>query len=317
MKKILITGGAGYIGVATAQYFLKKRFKVYVVDNLSTGKNLLNGKNYFFIKSDFSNKKITKLLIDKNIKVVIHLAASIDNNESILRPKKYFLNNYLKVKKFIKNCENAKIKYFIFSSSAAVYGKIDIYKPINEKFRSKPITPYGKSKLMTEKLLKNTKFKSIILRYFNVAGPTFGNLYRQNFNGYKHLLKKLDDMKFSKKINFFKINGNNYDTYDGTCVRDFIHVQDIAKINYKAFCLSNKLLKKNKFRIFNCGTSVEKSVLEIVKKFSYFSKIKFKIKFAKRRKGDTAFLLSDNKLLKNSFGLKLLGIDKIIKDLVK
>ena len=136
MKKILITGGAGYIGVATAQYFLKKKFKVYVVDNLSTGKNLLNGKNYFFIKSDFSNKKITKLLIDKNIKVVIHLAASIDNNESILRPKKYFLNNYLKVKKFIKNCENAKIKYFIFSSSAAVYGKIDIYKPINEKFRS-------------------------------------------------------------------------------------------------------------------------------------------------------------------------------------
>ena len=316
MKKILITGGAGYIGVATAQYFLKKKFKVYVVDNLSTGKNLLNNKNYFFIKSDFSNNKIGKLLIDKNIKGVIHLAASIDNNESVLRPKKYYLNNYLRVKKLIKHCEKAKIRYFIFSSSAAVYGKINSFKPINEKFRSKPITPYGKTKLMAEKLLKKTKFKSIILRYFNVAGPTFGNLYRQNFGGYKHLLKKLNDLKFSRK-SYFKINGNNYNTYDGTCVRDFIHVQDIAKINYKALKLSNKILRKNKFKIFNCGTSVENSVLEIVKKFSNFSKIKFDIKFVKRRKGDTAFLLSDNKLLKNSFAIKLLGIDRIVKDLVK
>ncbi len=317
MKEILITGGAGYIGAATAQYFLKKKFKVYVVDNLSTGKNLLKDKNYLFIKSDFSNKKIAQLLIDKKIKNVIHLAASIDNNESVLRPNKYYINNYLKVKKFIKNCEKAKIKYFIFSSSAAVYGKTNCFKPINEKFKSKPITPYGKSKLMSEKLLKNTKFKTIILRYFNVAGPTFENLYRQNFNGYKHLLKKLSDLRFSKNIDYFKINGNDYNTYDGTCVRDFIHVQDIAKINYKAIYLSSKILKKNKFKIFNCGTSIEKSVLEIVKKFSVLSKLKFKIKFVKRRKGDTDFLLSDNKLLKNSFDIKLLGIDKIIKDLVK
>lgn len=317
MKKILITGGAGYIGVATSQYFLKKKFKVYVVDNLSTGKNLLKDKNYYFVNSDFSNQKIAKLLIDEKIKDVIHLAASIDNNESVLRPKKYYSNNYFKVRKLIKNCEKAKIKYFIFSSSAAVYGTTKSFKPINEKFRSKPITPYGKSKLMSEKLLKKTKFKTIILRYFNVAGPTFENLYRQNFNGYNHLLKKLSDLRFKKKKEYFNINGNDYNTYDGTCVRDFIHVQDIAKINYKALYLSNKIFKKEKFRIFNCGTSIEKSVLEIVKKFSALSKLKFKIKFVKRRKGDAAFLLSDNKLLKNLFGIKLFGIDKIIKDLVK
>lgn len=317
MKKILITGGAGYIGVATAQYFLKKNFKVYIVDNLSTGNNLLKHKNYSFLKSDFSNKKITNLLINEKIKNVIHLAASIDNNESVLKPQKYYSNNYLKVKKLINNCEKANIEHFLFSSSAAVYGKVDSYKPINEKYRCKPITPYGKSKLLTEKLFIKAKFKTIILRYFNVAGPTFENLYRQNFNGYKHLLKKLSDLRFAKKINLFKINGKDYDTYDGTCVRDFIHVQDIAKINYKAINISNKILKKNKYKIFNCGTSIEKSVLEIVKKFITFGKIKLKIKFVERRKGDPVFLLSQNKLLKDSFRIKLLGVDRIIKDLVK
>ena len=316
MKKILITGGAGYIGVATAQYYLKKNFKVYVIDNLSTGKNLLKNKNYEFIKSDFSHKKIIKILINEKIKNVIHLAASIDNNESVLKPKKYYSNNYWKVKKFINNCEKAKIKYFLFSSSAAVYGKINNYKPISENYRCKPITPYGKSKLLTEKLFIKAKFKTIILRYFNVAGPTFENLFRQNFNGYKHLLKKLSDLRFSKKVNYFKINGKDYDTYDGTCVRDFIHVQDIAKINYKAINKADKILKKN-LKYLTAEHQLKKTVLEIVNKFITFGKIKLKIKFVERRKGDPVFLLSKNKLLKDYFKIKLLGIDKIIKDLVK
>ena len=96
------------------------------------------------------------------------------------------------------------------------------------------------------------------MRYFNVAGPTFENLFRQNFNGYKHLLKKLSDLRFSKKVNYFKINGKDYDTYDGTCVRDFIHVQDIAKINYKAINKADKILKKKNLKYLTAEHQLKK-----------------------------------------------------------
>lgn len=318
MRKVLITGGAGYIGAATAQLFLKKNFLVFVVDDLSTGKNLLKHKNYLFIKSDFSSNHILNLLKKEKIQDVIHLAASIDNNESILNPKKYYNNNFFKLIKFLENCKKAKIKNFIFSSSAAVYGVVKTFKPLAENFKLTPSSPYGISKIKGEKLIRKKKyFNSIILRYFNVAGPTFGNKFRQNFKSYKHLLKKLTEINFSRNKNIFKINGKNYNTIDGTCVRDFVHVQDIANINYHSLMSIKKILKNNYSLTLNCGSGKENSVLQIVKKFKIISKKNFKIIFIKPRIGDPPFLLSDNRLFKKKLGLKFFGINRIIKDLVK
>ena len=174
------------------------------------------------------------------------------------------------------------------------------------------------SKVKGEQLVrKKNFFKSIILRYFNVAGPTFENKFFQNFKSYKHLLKNLAEINFSKKNNIFKINGNNYNTKDGTCVRDFIHVQDIARINYYCLIHINKIIKNSHSLTLNCGSGKGNSVFQIVKKFRKLSKKKFQIIFTKPRKGDPAFLLSDSKLFNKKLGLKIFGINKIINDLVK
>ncbi len=313
MKKILITGGAGYIGSCTVQYFLKKKYYVIVVDNFQTGKNLIKNKNCKYFKINFYSKKTFKLIKDYKISTIIHLAGSIDSNESVFKPKKYFLNNYKNLKKFLNGCENLNVKKIIFSSSAAVYGKRSNKKFIKENSKLFPVSPYGRSKLLAEKALCKSKIKAIILRYFNVAGPSFDLKFNQKHKSYKHLLKKLLELEMSKKTKHnFLINGNNYKTKDGTCVRDFIHVQDIAKINYNSMFFK---FKKN--LIINCGTADPISVKYVVSQFIKNSKKKIIVKIGPKRAGDPPFLLSDNKVLKKNYKISLKNINIIIKDTLK
>ncbi len=289
--RALITGGAGYIGSTVSNYLLDRGHKVTIIDNLSTG-NIKNiPKKADFFKEDIANsKKIQKILLKKKINIVFHFAAFINNEESLKFPEKYYKNNFKKGKIFFQNCLKNNINKFIYSSTAAVYGNKK--SKVNEKDKLKPMSPYPKSKLKLEKFLikKKNKIDCIILRYFNVAGSD--KKYRSGFNvkkGY-NLILNLCAASFKKKI--FMINGNNYNTKDGTTIRDYIHVEDLAHLH---FLSANLLLKKKIFKIFNCGYGKGFSVKQILKKFNLLSKNKIRFKNGPRRTSDIVVSIANPK----------------------
>ena len=204
---ILITGGAGYIGSTVAWLFVDRGHKVTVIDNLSTGNRFNIPKKSKFLKIDISDTKSLDKYINTKFDVVLHFAAFIDNEESKFKKKLYLNNNYHKSKIFLDFCLNKGIKNFIFSSTAAVYGSSN--KPVNEKSKTNPLAPYGKSKLKFEKYLRNNKKKInfVILRYFNVAGVEkkmrCGFKIAKNKGLFNNLCKSFIDNKI------FNIFGNN------------------------------------------------------------------------------------------------------------
>jgi len=259
MKNILITGGAGYIGSNVAELLIKKKYKVFIIDNLSTGFRRLINKRAKFLKIDLKEKnKVRNLIKDRNIDSVVHLAALLDVNESQKKPKKYFQNNVIGTKNLVNACLNSSVKNFIFSSTAAVY-KDGIYK-VNEKSPVKPKSNYGKGKLKAEKIIKSkflkNKINFAILRYFNVCGSSKSNKYGQ-INSYDLLFKNLAKNSL-KKNPIISIYGNDYKTRDKTCIRDFIHVSDLADIHLKVLTKINRV---NKSILINCGYGVGRSVL--------------------------------------------------------
>ena len=296
MKKILITGGAGYIGSHIAELLIRKKYDVFIIDNLSTGyKKLINKKAKFF-KIDLKEKKKIKDFILKNsIDSIIHLAALLDVNESQNKPAKYFQNNVIGTLNLLKASLNSKVKNFIFSSTAAVY-KDGIFK-VNEKSPTKPKSNYGRGKLKAEKKIKstfqNTNINYAILRYFNVCGASKSNKIGQ-INSYDLLFKNLAQNSLKKKP-YINIYGNNYKTKDGTCIRDFIHVSDLVDIHYK---ILKKINKTNKSVLINCGYGSGKSVLEVVKAFQKILKKKINIIYKPRRKADLSQIIANNSKLK-------------------
>ena len=234
IKNILITGGAGYIGSHIAETLIKNKKKLYIVDNLSTGSRKLINKKANFYKVDILQKDKIKKIIDKNnIDSIIHLAASLIISEGEIKPKKYFRNNVTGTKNLLLACQNTLIKNFIFSSTAAVY-KDGQYK-VNENSIIKPQTVYGKTKIKGEKLVqsfcKKNNINYGILRYFNIAGSSPSGkigLLNKGDNLFKNFSKQI-----MKKNPTLKIYGGDYNTKDGSCIRDFIHVNDIAEIHYK------------------------------------------------------------------------------------
>ena len=239
--RALVTGGAGYIGSTVSNHLLDQGHEVIIIDNLSTG-NLNNiPKKAIFFKLDISNsKKIKKILSKNKIDIIFHFAAFADNEESLKFSEKYYENNFEKGKIFFQTCLDSKVNKFIYSSTAAVYGIKN--KRISEGDQLNPITPYSKSKLKLENFLrqKKTIIRCIILRYFNVAGVD--KKLRSGFNIKKGKNLILNLCSASIKKNFFIVNGDNYKTIDGTTIRDFIHVEDLAKMHLLA---ANELLKKD------------------------------------------------------------------------
>ena len=292
MKNILITGGAGYIGSNIAELLIKKRYKVYIIDNLSTGFRRLINKKAKFSKIDLKEKKkVRNFINNRNIDSVIHLAALLDVNESQRKPKKYFQNNVIGTKNLVNASINSSVKNFIFSSTAAVY-KDGIYK-VNENSPVKPKSNYGKGKLKAEKIIKlklsNNNINFAILRYFNVCGSSKSNKYGQ-INSYDLLFKNLAKNSLKKNPSIY-IYGNDYKTKDKTCIRDYIHVSDLADIHLKVL---KKIDKNNKSILINCGYGSGRSVLQVVKAFQKVLRKKIKIIYKPRRKADLSQIIANN-----------------------
>ena len=296
IKNILITGGAGYIGSHISEVLIRNKKKIFIIDNLSTGyRRLINKKAKFFKINILKSKKVREIIIKNEIDSVIHLAANLIIGEGEKYPKKYFKNNVLGTKNLLKSCENTGVKNLVFSSTAAVY-KDGQYK-VNENSIIKPKSVYGKTKIKAEKIIKRfckrNKINYCILRYFNIAGSSPSGKIGL-INKSDHLFKNFS-REIIKKRPILKIYGDNYDTKDGSCIRDFIHVSDIAEIHYKVLEKINNL---NNSKILNCGYNKGISVLEVAKVFKNQSSKKVEILVSKRRKGDLVKIVASNKKLK-------------------
>jgi len=302
MKKILITGGAGYIGSHVAELIIKNKKKIFIVDNLSTGfKKLINKKAKFYNINILETKKIKQIIIDNKIDSVVHLAGSLIIGLGEKKPKLYYKNNVHGTKSILSACKNTPVKNFIFSSTAAVYK--DKQNIVHEKSKVRPKSVYGKTKVKAEKLIisncKKLRINYAILRYFNVCGASASGKVGLISNT-DSLFKNLS-LALNKKNPIIKIYGNNYNTLDGTTIRDYIHVSDLADAHYK---ILEKISKINKSMIINCGYSRGLSVNEVVNEFKNQSRKKIKILYQKRRVGDLSIVIANNKKLKNTINWK-------------
>ena len=284
--KILLTGGAGYIGSHVLLAVLKNQHKVFVIDDLSTGNKNLLPKNIELLRCNINDEeKISNVLKERDFDLVLHFAGFIKVEESVKDPEKYFKNNTENAIKFFEICHKFNLNNIIFSSTAAAYGNPTNSNSITEDVYLNPLNPYGESKVKTEEyLLRNKdKYNSIILRYFNVAGADPDLRSGLISDTPTHLIKILSEVAIGKreKISIF---GNDYNTKDGTAVRDYIHVSDLASIHLE----SAKYLLDNKIsNIFNCGYGKGYSVLEVINTANKIYNNKIKFEYDKKRPGDS------------------------------
>ncbi len=295
-NNILVTGGAGYIGSHIIELLVKKKFKVFIYDNLVTGYKKLINKKAVFIKGDIKNSKLLiKTINDNNINSIIHLAGYLNISEGQKNKKKYYKNNVIGTLNLVKACKNSTVKNIIFSSSCSIYGNIK--GSVSEKNIPKPKSYYAFTKYKSEEIIKKYgkkfNFKYGILRYFNVAGASPSGKIGEIEKSYGHLIKNLaiQSTKLRPKVDIF---GNNYNTKDGTCIRDYIHVSDLADIHILAL---KKISSSKKSLILNCGYGKGYSVKEIVEIFKKIKKGVI-VKYKKKRIGDVAQIYSDNSKLK-------------------
>jgi UDP-glucose 4-epimerase len=304
---ILVTGGAGYIGSNIVKQLLENtNNNVTVIDNLSTGfQKTIDTLSFFgdfvFFNQDLSERdKVEEVFKKNNFDAVIHLAASLLVSESISNPLKYYRNNTANTLNLIELCNQYKVHNFIFSSSAAVYGEPVIKNiPINERQIKKPINPYGHSKAFIEQIIEdnakaNKSFKYVIIRYFNVAGAENTLHIGECHEPETHLIPLIVKTALGKRDKI-KIFGDDYDTSDGTCIRDYVHVEDLASSHISSL----EYIKNNKSNTFNCGYRHGYSVIEIINTIKEISGVDFNFEIVARRAGDPSELVADNsKILK-------------------
>jgi UDP-glucose 4-epimerase len=293
MKNILLTGGAGYIGSHVTNLLIDQGCNVTIVDNLITGnKTLLNPKAKFINCDIADTKNISKILINNKFDIVMHFAGLIRVDESVNEPERYNEFNFEKAKIFLNTCFENGLKKIIFSSTASVYGN-PIKNNVSENDDLNPLNPYAETKLKLENYIIN-KSKSddisyIILRYFNVAGAD-KKLRSGLISKYStHLIKIASEVAVGKRDEII-INGNDYDTRDGTTIRDYIHVSDLADIHLVS---AKHLIDKNKSNIFNCGYGSGYSVKEVIDTYNKILNKKIKSKIGPRRPGDSKMVVAD------------------------
>ncbi len=321
--KILVTGGLGYIGSHTVVELLNRNYEVLVVDNLSNSKievldkiDKICGKKPDFYEVDLRNKKdLEEVFKNNKIEFVIHFAGLKAVGESVKEPLKYYDNNINGTLVLLELMNKYNVKNIIFSSSATVYGKPE-YLPIDEKHPLSTTNPYGATKLFIEEILRDlyksdNSFNICILRYFNPVGSHESHLLGEDPNGIPNNLVPYVVKVATKKLDKLSIFGDDYDTKDGTGVRDYIHVVDLAIGHVKSleYMINNKGIIT-----LNLGTGKGSSVLELVKTFEKVNKIKVPYVITERRDGDIGTCYADPSLAEKLLGWKA---EKNLEDMLK
>ncbi|KZD30198.1 UDP-glucose 4-epimerase GalE [Bacillus cereus] len=308
---ILITGGAGYIGSHTCIELLNSNYKIIVVDNLSNSSieslnrvKEITGKQFEFYKESVLNReKMNEIFLENNIEAVIHFAGFKAVGESTIIPITYYYNNIISTIVLCDVMQKHNVKNFIFSSSATVYG-IPKTSPITEEFPLSVTNPYGQTKLMIEQIMRDVakaddEWSIALLRYFNPFGAHQSGRIGEDPNGIPNNLMPYVTQVAVGKLKELNIFGNDYPTKDGTGVRDYIHVVDLAKGHVKAL---EKILKTKGIEAYNLGTGKGYSVLEMVKAFEKVSGKKIPYKVIGRRPGDVAICFADVSKAKRELG---------------
>ena len=298
-EKVIVTGGLGYIGSHTVVELIKSGYEPIIIDNLSnTNVKNLNGineicaSNYNVHEINCANYISTKAILEgvDNIIGIIHFAAYKSVEESINNPEKYYRNNIGSMKTMIQVCEELLIENFIFSSSCTVYGNPDIL-PVNESSPfQKAFSPYAETKQQCEFILENSKIHSASLRYFNPIGSDSSAKIGDRSTDNPENLVPIIAQVAAKKRKTLIVNGTDYNTKDGTCVRDYIHVKDLAKSHIAALDFIRN--KKGKYA-FNVGAGKGLSVLEAIQIFEQANNLSLEVKYGPRRIGDIAEIYAD------------------------
>lgn len=302
-KKILITGGAGYIGSIVNKELNKKGYKTIVLDNLVYGhKDFVKWGE--FIEGDLRDiNLLDEIIKNDKIAAIMHFAAFAYVGESIKDPHRYYKNNVINTLRLLDIMLKHKVKHLIFSSSCAIYGN-PIRIPIDENHPKKPINPYGWSKFIIEQILKDYEnaydLKYNTLRYFNAAGADPEVEIGEDHNPETHLIPNIMLALLGRKKNV-EIYGNDYPTADGTCIRDFVHVVDLATAHILAL---EKLISENKSNFYNLGNEIGYSIMEVIKTIEKVTRKKVNYKISPRRAGDPHVLISNSEKIKKELEWK-------------
>lgn len=289
---VLVTGGAGYIGSHMVLALIDRGENVVVLDNLSTGFDWAVQKPANLVVGDIGDiGAVTKLMASRDVDAVIHFAGSIVVPDSVADPLGYYLNNTVKSRALIEAAVKGGVKHFIFSSTAAVYGMPET-NPVDEDAPLLPISPYGNSKMMTEIMLRDTAFAHdlgyVALRYFNVAGADPHRRSGQSTPRATHLIKVACEAALGMRPRL-EVYGTDYDTPDGTCIRDYIHVSDLARAHLLAL---DHLRSGGEDLVLNCGYGRGFSVFEVIDAVKHASNVDFDVRTTGRRPGDPAALIA-------------------------
>lgn len=289
---ILVTGGAGYIGSFMTKRLIEKSISVTVVDSLERGHKKVIDEKANFIEGNLLDKNfVSRLFSENQFDAVIHLAGYISMAESVEKPYLYFENNVISALNILEEMVKNKMNKFIFSSTAGVYGN-PTKIPISEDHKKNPTNPYGESKLMVEKILawyrKIHGLSFASLRYFNASGASFDGSMGEDHNPETHIIPNA--IKTAIRGSEFILYGDDYNTKDGTCIRDYIHVIDLVEAHILAL---ERLQKENGSFFYNVGSGKGYSNKEVVNMVKEISGIDFKVKNAGRREGDADVLIAD------------------------
>lgn len=313
---ILVLGGAGYIGSHAVNQLIDKDYDVVVVDNLATGHEDAINKKAKFYKGDIRDKEFLSGVFDKeNIEGVIHFAANSLVGESMEKPLKYFNNNVYGMQILLEVMQEHDVKHIVFSSTAATYGEPKKI-PITEDMETCPTNTYGETKLTMEKMMKWCDkaygMKYVALRYFNVAGAKEDGSIGEDHNPETHLIPIVLQVALGKR-EFITIYGEDYDTEDGTCIRDYVHVEDLIEAHILAL---KYLMNGGESNIFNLGSSQGFSVKEIVDSVRKVTGLSIPAKIGERRAGDPAKLVASSEKAREVLGWNptRTNIEKIIED---
>jgi len=298
---VLVTGGAGYIGSHAVLALRDAGWTVAVIDNLTTGFRFAVPDDVPFYEGDIEDQDLlARILAEQGTQAIMHFAGSIIVPESVENPLKYYHNNTGKSRSLIAAAVQAGVPHFIFSSTAATYGEPET-SPVSEAAPQRPINPYGASKLMTEQMLADTAqahpFNYCALRYFNVAGADPAARSGQSTAGATHLIKVAVEAALGKRESV-AVFGTDYDTADGTGVRDYIHVADLAAAHVLA--LEALIARPDRSMAMNCGYGRGFSVLEVLDAVDRVTGLSIARKLEGRRAGDPAALVSDNRLIRQT-----------------